>query len=110
MPRVIRGCRMMTKIVIGAVANADPLRAGAVTATGCESDGMDCEAARIKSLSGREREIITLLAEGFDAKHVAGRLCLSETTVYRDLRSIFHKLGVADRFELVIYAYWRNLA
>lgn len=76
----------------------------------CESVGMDIEQAGIKSLTSREREIITFLAEGFSAKQVAGRLGLSETTVHRDSRSIFRKLGVADRFELIIFAYRRNLA
>lgn len=110
MPRVTRRCRTITKIVTGAVTDPDPLRDAAIAAIRCESAGLDSEPARIKSLTGREREIITLLAEGFDTRKVADRLSLSETTVHRDSRSIFRKLAVADRYELIIYAYWRNLA
>jgi len=35
---------------------------------------------------------------------------ISEATVRHHLTSIFAKLGVADRFELVIYAFQHGLA
>jgi two-component system, NarL family, nitrate/nitrite response regulator NarL len=65
---------------------------------------------RITSLSGREREIITLVGEGFRNQQIADQLFLSEVTVRHHLTSIFKKLGVSDRLELVIYAYQNNLA
>jgi two-component system, NarL family, nitrate/nitrite response regulator NarL len=37
-------------------------------------------------------------------------LFISETTVRHHLTSIFDKLGVADRVELLIYAYRHGLA
>jgi two-component system, NarL family, nitrate/nitrite response regulator NarL len=43
-------------------------------------------------------------------KQVAERLFISETTVRHHLTAIFAKLGVADRLELVIYAYRHSLA
>jgi DNA-binding NarL/FixJ family response regulator len=43
-------------------------------------------------------------------KHIAERLFISETTVRHHLTSVFDKLGVTDRLELVIYAYRHNLA
>lgn len=72
--------------------------------------GENPEAAKIASLTDREREVVTLIGEGLKNKHIAGRLFISETTVRHHLTSVFDKLGVSDRLELVIYAYRHNLA
>jgi DNA-binding NarL/FixJ family response regulator len=68
------------------------------------------EAAKIARLTEREREVITLVGEGLRNKHIAARLCISEATVRHHLTAIFAKLGLADRFELAIYAYQHGLA
>ena len=68
------------------------------------------EAAKIATLTGREREVITLVGEGLRNQHIAERLYISEATVRHHLTAIFAKLGVADRFELAIYAYQHGLA
>jgi len=70
----------------------------------------DPEGAKIASLTDREREVVTLIGEGLKNKQIAERLFISETTVRHHLTSVFSKLGVADRLELVIYAYRHNLA
>ena len=70
----------------------------------------DPEAAKIATLTEREREVIALIGEGLKNKHIAGRLFISETTVRHHLTSIFDKLGTSDRLELVIYAYRHGLA
>jgi two-component system, NarL family, nitrate/nitrite response regulator NarL len=67
-------------------------------------------AARIATLTEREREVIKLLGRGFRNKRIAEELIISEATVRHHLTSIFAKLGVADRFELVIFAYRHGLA
>lgn len=64
----------------------------------------------IESLTSREREVIALLAEGLKNKQVAERLHISETTVRHYLTSIFNKLDVHDRVELIMYAYRYGLA
>ena len=66
---------------------------------------LDPERVKIAMLTDREREIITLLAEGLRNKQIADRLFISEITVRHHLTSIFNKLAVADRVELLIYAY-----
>ena len=66
--------------------------------------------ARIATLTEREREVVTLIGLGLRNKQIAERLFVSETTVRHHLTSIFDKLGVTDRLELVIYAYRHNLA
>jgi two-component system, NarL family, nitrate/nitrite response regulator NarL len=73
-------------------------------------NGQDPEAARIASLSAREREVITLIGEGLSNKRIAERLSISEITVRHHLTSIFAKLDVSDRLELLVYAYRNKLA
>ena len=70
----------------------------------------DPHTGRIASLTNREREVITLIGEGLKNKEIAGRLFISETTVRHHLTSIFDKLEVADRVELLIYAFRHRLA
>jgi two-component system, NarL family, nitrate/nitrite response regulator NarL len=63
----------------------------------------------VNQVTKREREIITFVAQGLKNKQVADRLHLSEITVRHHLTSIYSKLGVADRFELIVYAYNHTL-
>ena len=71
---------------------------------------VDPDAARIASLTGREQQVIALIAEGLRNKQIADRLNISETTVTHHLSSVFSKLGVSDRLELVIYPFAHLLA
>ena len=91
----------------------DPsLMAGVLTEMTRSSRGRktDPEKDKIAALTNREREVIALVGEGIKSKEIAGRLFISETTVRHHLTSIFDKLGVADRVELLIYAYRHGLA
>ncbi len=74
------------------------------------NEEVDPEAAKIATLTAREREVIALLAEGLPSKQIAERLFISEATVSHHLGSIFNKLGVTNRLELVVYAYRHGLA
>jgi len=60
-------------------------------------------------LSQREREIVTLVAQGFKNKEMAEKMFISEQTVKNHLHNIFDKLGVSDRLELALYAIHRKL-
>jgi len=71
---------------------------------------VDPEAANIARLTAREREVIGLIGEGLYNKQIAERLSISTATVSHHLTSIFGKLDVANRFDLVIYAYRHGLA
>lgn len=75
-----------------------------------EEKETDPEVAKIKSLTQREREVVALIAEGLKNKQIAQRLFISETTVTHHLSSVYSKLGVSDRLELVIYAFANKLA
>jgi len=71
---------------------------------------LDPDEERIATLTPREHEVIVLIAEGLKNKQIAERLFISETTVTHHLGSIFSKLGVSDRLELVIYGFAHKLA
>ena len=61
------------------------------------------------SLSTREREIVSLVAQGYKNKEMAEKMFISEQTVKNHLHNIFDKLGVSDRLELALYAIHNNL-
>lgn len=68
------------------------------------------EEAKIATLTDREREIVALIGAGLKNREIAARLFLSESTVRHHLTSIFGKLEVEGRSELIVYAYRRGLA
>jgi DNA-binding NarL/FixJ family response regulator len=70
----------------------------------------DPEERKQASLTDREREVIQLVGKGLKNKQVADALFISDITVHHHLTSIYAKLEVADRFELLIYAYRNGLA
>jgi DNA-binding NarL/FixJ family response regulator len=72
--------------------------------------GAPSERRRIAALTQREREVIGWVGEGCKNRQIAERMVISETTVRHHLTSIFDKLGVSDRLELVIYAFRHGLA
>ena len=60
--------------------------------------------SRNMTLSARDRRLITLVGEGWRNADIARHLLTSEATVRANLTSIFQKLGVPNRFALMIYA------
>jgi DNA-binding NarL/FixJ family response regulator len=55
-------------------------------------------------LSGREIEVLRLVAQGLTNKQIASRLCRSEHTVHRHVANIFTKLDLPSRAAAVSYA------
>jgi DNA-binding NarL/FixJ family response regulator len=62
------------------------------------------------ALTHREREVVVLISEGCTNRQVAARLGITPTTVGHHMSSIFSKLGIANRFELIAWAYRRRFA
>lgn len=62
-----------------------------------------------ESLTGRELNVLELLASGLSNKEIGARLFISETTVKSHLRAIFSKLNVLSRTEAVTAANRRGL-
>src|SRR5205823_4952942 len=55
-------------------------------------------------LTEREREILTVIAQGQSNTEIAGRLGLSQKTVRNHVSNIFNKLQVADRAQAIVRA------
>lgn len=55
-------------------------------------------------LSGREEEVLTLLADGMGTGEIAGRLYLSESTAKTHITHIYQKLGAANRAQALVAA------
>jgi DNA-binding NarL/FixJ family response regulator len=79
-----------------------PKAAGALVAARGES-------AQGPELSGREREVLALVAEGMPNKLIARRLEISEKTVKGHLTRIYAQIGVSDRTQAAIWARERGL-
>lgn len=60
--------------------------------------------ALVEPLSGREQEILRLLADGQSNKEIAATLFLAEGTVKNHVTSILGKLGVRDRTQAALKA------
>lgn len=61
------------------------------------------------SLTGREREVLRLIAEGMTSREIAQLLTLSPKTVDRHRENIMAKLNLHRRVDLVKYALERGL-
>jgi len=60
-------------------------------------------------LTGRELEVLKLVARGLSNKDVADQLFISENTVKNHVRNILEKLHLHSRMEAVMYAVRRRL-
>jgi DNA-binding NarL/FixJ family response regulator len=62
-----------------------------------------------EALSGREVEVLGLVAQGKSNKDIAGELWISEATVKSHLLRIYDKLGAKDRASAVVAAMRRGI-
>ncbi|MGW4826355.1 helix-turn-helix transcriptional regulator [Amycolatopsis japonica] len=58
----------------------------------------------LAGVDDRERQILSLLAEGKDTADIASKLCYSERTVKKVLYSMMERLGLRNRAHAVAYA------
>jgi DNA-binding NarL/FixJ family response regulator len=61
-------------------------------------------------LTGREAEVLALVAAGRTNREIAETLVLSHKTVARHLSNIFAKIGVTSRTQAAAYAFRHGLA
>ena len=74
-------------------AEADANKVGPETSTLMEG---------LRSLTPREKEVVTLLLEGMGNPEIGDRLCISDTTVRHHLTVIYDKVGIHGRLKLCI--------
>ena len=75
----------------------------------CVERLLGSQAVADRGLSPREREVLTLVAQGATNRAIASDLFISERTVESHVRRIFQKLGVTSRAAATAAAYEQGL-
>jgi DNA-binding NarL/FixJ family response regulator len=89
-----------------AVTRAVVARSVAADASVAPARHTDTEAAaRVAALTGREREVLCLVAEGLSNAELAARLVIAESTAKTHVKRILAKVGARDRAQAVVLAY-----
>jgi DNA-binding NarL/FixJ family response regulator len=83
----------------------DPAVAGRVMARFAHRSPPAESRRALESLTEREKDVLALLARGFNNLEVAAALEVSEATAKTHVSRVLTKLGVRDRVQAVIYAY-----
>jgi DNA-binding NarL/FixJ family response regulator len=68
------------------------------------------EKPKIATLTGRESQVMRRICEGLRNKEIASKLYISDATVAHHLTSIYRKLGLADRTELLLFAHQNDIS
>lgn len=61
------------------------------------------------SLTGRELDILRLIADGYDNREISAELFLAEGTVRNNISRMLEKLHLKDRTQLAVYAIKNNI-
>ena len=69
--------------------------------------GVEPGSGMLESLSQRERETLTLVAEGLSNQMIAERLGIGEKTVKTHVSNVLGKLNVSDRTQAAVFA-WKS--
>jgi pimeloyl-ACP methyl ester carboxylesterase/DNA-binding CsgD family transcriptional regulator len=65
----------------------------------------DARSSVFAELSGRERQVLALMADGLSNADIAERMSISEKTVRNHASNLFDKLGVWSRTQAIVFAH-----
>ena len=85
----------------GGGKGADTLRGDAGGSESSFNEAAEKKFEWLKTLTKRERQIFALIATGHDNDEIAEELDLALQTVRNQVSTIYSKLGVKDRFEII---------
>jgi DNA-binding NarL/FixJ family response regulator len=75
-----------------------------VSSTSSPMSNAGTPSPRLADLTGREVEVLRLIAKGATNREIAERLVISEGTVKNHISNILSRLGLRDRTQAAIYA------
>jgi DNA-binding NarL/FixJ family response regulator len=87
----------------------DPTVTGRVLAVYRAAPAPSAAAPALAQLTEREREVLTLVAQGCTNGEIAQRLFIGEGTVKTHINHLFTKLDLRDRAAAIVFAYDHNL-
>ena len=79
-------------------------------APGAPDDGRRRTSGLFEPLTGRERDVLSLVCEGLPNAEIGGRLHLAESTVKTHVKALLAKTGCRNRVELIVHAFHHRLA
>lgn len=93
-----------------AAAEALPSPVWSADPSGEPADGPAGRRAPLaEPLTGRERDVLTLVCDGLSNAAIGERLHLAESTVKTHIKALLGKAGCANRVELIVHAYRSGL-
>lgn len=92
------------KFILQMLEEAESIQAATVTSTPLSKVGFLAD-----DLTDREREVLSLLAQGLNTHDIARSLSISSATVRNHVQNILNKLHVHSRLEAVAYAFEHGL-
>ena len=95
--------------VAGGQALFGPTVAGRLTTFFQRDPGTEPTVPPFPELTDREREVLTLIAQGANNSEIAAQLHISNKTVSNHISNIFNKLQVADRAQAIVKARDANI-
>jgi len=87
----------------------DPAVTGRVLAVYRAAPAPSAATPALAQLTEREREVLTLVAQGCTNGEIAQRLFIGEGTVKTHINHLFTKLDLRDRAAAIVFAYDHNL-
>lgn len=89
------------RAVSGGILQIDPAVSRSLI-LGKQTDTPDEQiVANLKTLTHREREVLTLMVQALDNRQIAGTLNVAEQTVRNYISTIYDKLGVTHRMDVL---------